>query len=321
MIKQALAFTVTLLICNPLMANEVASCGHAASPLTSVADFDANGIVNGKDISILANHLGNKKPYFSLYDRNGDGLVDDTDIELATKDINKNSSQSDQEIANKYNSFKYLQTVRGYEELASLGYFPIPVALKGHGVHWFNMAGMASMMGQKQPNPLIAEGLNVSTDEKRIHALFYATPAEVVFDNGATDYPYGEVWKDGRVISFKNEPMKMTSRPDEMWHKHGGLCMPLNYVYDQNGNKSLTGEAHQYMTYNECQALPSDESMLPDGTNLWTNFWMVHLWLYDLNPNGLFAGTHPCVEPNGPSAETINGDREVPAFFEGHGEG
>jgi len=317
--KQTLAFLSTLLVSNPLLANEI-NCGNVPHPLISVADFDANGIVNGKDISTQAKHVGDNKPYYALYDRNSDGKLDDLDITAATQDIKNESSQADQEIANFYNRFKDLQTVRGYAELGSLGYFPIPVALKGHGVHWFNMDGMASMMGHKQPNPLIAEGLNVSTDQKRVHALFYATPAEPVFDNGATDYPDGEAWKNGRVISFKNIPTKMTSRSDEMWHKHGGLCMPLTYVYDENGNQVLQGEAHQYMTYNECQAMPNDVSMTPDGSVLWANFWMLHMWLYDLNPNGLFSGTHPCVEPNGPSAETINGDRPVPHFFIGHGE-
>ena len=66
--------------------------------------------------------------------------------------------------------------------------------------------------------------------------------------------------------------------------------------------------------------MPSDVSMMEDGSNLWANFWMIHIWLYDLNPNGLFAGTHPCVEVDAPSDETISGDREVPEFFADHGE-
>ncbi len=30
-------------------------------------------------------------------------------------------------------------------------------------------------------------------------------------------------------------------------------------------------------------------------TNRWTNFWMIHAWIYKLNPTGLFANTHPDV--------------------------
>lgn len=64
--------------------------------------------------------------------------------------------------------------------------------------------------------------------------------------------------------------------------------------------------------------MPSDASMMPDDRNMRANFWMVHLWIYDLNPSGLFAGTHPCVERNAPSEETIVGNREVPMFFMDH---
>ena len=316
------SIALTLLTINPLMAMEMerGSCAHNAQPLTSVADFDANGVVDRKDIRTLAKHLGNSKPYYALYDVNADGKLDRKDLRKAIGDTRKTSTKADQDLATIYNRFKSFQTVRGYTDIGNLGYSPIPVALKGHGVHWFSQAGMASMMGHKPANPMLAEGLNVSTDEKRVHALFWAAPAQPVFDNGATDYPHGENWKDGRVISFKNMPTKMTSRHDEMWHKHGGLCMPLKYVYDADENKTLIGEAHQYTTYNECQAMQNDVSMLADGSVMWANFYMVHMWLYDLNPHGLFGGTHPCVEPNGPSDETINGGREVPEFFEGHGE-
>lgn len=311
---------------SPLAASEghMTSCGDPASPLLSVADFDASGKVTGKDISTLARHIGNQGSYYALYDRNGDGKLDEKDIRLARQDINNTSTQLDREIAGFYNRFKHLQTVRGFDKLMGMGYFPIPVPLKGHGVHWFNAAGQASMMGHKQPNPNIAEGLNVSTDQRRVHALFYATPGSPVFDNGATDYPHGDDWKDARVIAFDNMPDKFTSSDDEMWHTHAGLCMPLSYkrdaagdlVYDENGLKIVVGEAHQYTTYNECQAMSSDLTAMEDGSNMWANFWMLHMWLYDPNPNGLFAGIHPCVEQDAPDESVIIGDREVPEFFD-----
>ena len=312
--------SVTLLVSSPLFAMGSAECGDTPLPLTTVADIDANGIVNGKDIAVLANHIGKNKDYYALYDRNADGVLDSKDIKLASKDMKKNSSDADMIIATMFNKFRELQPVRGYDELYSRGYMPIPVPLKGHGVHWFNADGLSSMFGAKLPNPDNAEGLNVSTDQKRVHGLFWASPASPVFANGATDYPDGDSWKDSRVISFDNLPQHLTSRSDEMWHKHGGLCMPLSYTYDDLGNEILTGEAHQHTTYNECQAMPSDVSMMPDGSNMWANFWMIHVWLYDLNPNGLFDGHHPCVETNAPDDDIINGDREVPEFFLHHSE-
>ncbi len=325
--KKTTLLLFAISISAPLAASEMhsASCGDPANPLLSVADFDASGTVTGKDVSLLAKHIGNHGTYYALYDRNADGKLDDEDVKLAGWDVDKTSSQFDREIASFYNRFKDLQTVRGYDELTAMEYFPIPVPLKGHGVHWFNSAGLASMMGFKQPDPEIAEGLNVSTDQRRVHAIFYATPGNPVFDNGATDYPEGDSWKDARVIAFDNMPAKLTSSEHEMWHTHAGLCMPLsyqrdamgNFVYDESGNKVVVGEAHQFTTYNECQAMPSDLSRMEDGSNMWANFWMIHMWLFDLNPNGLFAGTHPCVEPNAPDQNIIIGDREVPEFFAG----
>ena len=319
MYSKFLVITVALLMSDQLSAMEGHECDYStARPLTTVADIDANGIVDGKDISMLAKHVGKQNQYYALYDRNADGDVDARDVDLASKDMKKQSSAGDRDIAVMYDRFRELQTVRGDDELTALGYMPIPVPLKGHGVHWFNVDGLASMMGQKTPDPLIAEGLNVSTDRKRGHAVFWAYPASPVFENGASDYPDGENWKDARVIAFDNMPAHLTSRSDENWHKHGGLCMPLSYSYDELGNRTITGEAHQHTTYNECQAMPSDVSMMPDGSNLWANFWMVHAWLFDLNPNGLFDGHHPCVEPDAPDDDIINGDRDVPDYFKHH---
>ena len=54
-----------------------------------------------------------------------------------------------------------------------------------------------------------------------------------------------------------------------------------------------------------------------------SNVWMLHMWMFDLNPNGLFGGTHPDVDPQAPGEEIINGGREVPMWFQmyGHGHG
>jgi len=100
-IPYTLAFTVLFL--NPLFvsANETSSCAKATTaPVTSVADLDANGIVNGKDIALLSKNIGKKKGIYSpLFDRNADGKLDNIDVFLATRDMNKNSTKADQELA------------------------------------------------------------------------------------------------------------------------------------------------------------------------------------------------------------------------------
>ena len=292
-------------------------CGAQPEPLLTVADVNADGIVTGKDIGLISSHIA-KGTYYSLFDRDADGVLTKNDKKLAIADLKKTSTAFDQELAQAFVRFKHLQTVDNYQKATDLGYTPIPVPLKGHGVHWLSADGMASMFGFKSPDFQAPEGLNISTDQKRVHGMFWGAPGIPVFDNGATDYPNGESWKDGRVIAFSNHPPSFTSADHENWHKHGGLCMTATMQYDELGNGELVGRADQYLTYNECQAMPSDMKN-PDGSNMWANFYMVHFWMFDLNPNGLFAGTHPCVEPDGADDDTINGDREVPHFFKmGH---
>lgn len=119
----------TILLSNPMIASadDGASCPELASPVTSVADFDGNGVVNGKDIAILAKHLrksrshrGKKRGfrsrdraskrrnhehashevvYSAMYDRNSDGKVNYIDMFKSTRDMNKESTARDQELA------------------------------------------------------------------------------------------------------------------------------------------------------------------------------------------------------------------------------
>jgi hypothetical protein len=43
---------------------------------------------------------------------------------------------------------------------------------------------------------------------------------------------------------------------------------------------------------------------------------MIRVWLFDLNPNGPFGGTHPCFAQDGVSDEEVIEGREVPDFFQ-----
>lgn len=116
---------LTFLFFNPLFvsAYDVVSCDDLTAPVTSVADFDANGVVNGKDIRMLAKyvrkngksashrnknrshshrsrHNRNYKTFYSpLFDRNADGELDNIDLFLATRDMGKTSNQTDQKLA------------------------------------------------------------------------------------------------------------------------------------------------------------------------------------------------------------------------------
>ena len=70
----------------------------------------------------------------------------------------------------------------------------------------------------------------------------------------------------------------------ESWHAHGGMCLFID-------RDTLKRRLVQFTTYNECM---SYFSTTPNA-NRWTNFWMIHAWIFKLNPDGLFANTHPDV--------------------------
>ena len=128
--KVSLTFTLTLFLLQPIFVSAEETCVELNAPVTSVADFDANGIVNGKDIAILAkktrknkriswrnraieksNHRGFKSSnsrhsrepqeivYSPIFDRNADGEIDIIDLFKATRDMGKSSTQEDQKLA------------------------------------------------------------------------------------------------------------------------------------------------------------------------------------------------------------------------------
>jgi len=260
--------------------------------------------------------------YFAYYDRNADGALNSQDYNLTLADLWKTSNATDRAIAQVFDvAWKY-QTFHGTGiqlRLLLNGFFPGGEPAAGHGVHWQTQTGAAAITGYPDENgntvyPELTrvDGLNVDGDNAATHGMFWGQAAVPVFEGGATDWPTpGGDWETQRVVSFADQPPSMTGDPTEMWHTHGGLCTVLN----PDGEIEL----HQFVTYAECQEYPNSEGIDPvRGGNSWTNLWMVHLWLFDLNPNGKFGGTHPCVDPNAKTPVDFAEGREIPEFFAHH---
>lgn len=320
-----LTATLSFLINPSTWAHENAACGDPRHPLLSVADFDADGQVTGKDQRMIARKL-NTKTYYALYDVNADGVLDSKDVSQTAQQIGLSSTTLDQWLAQKYNSFEYLQGVSGHATLIAMGYQQLGGALQGHGVHWMTESGMFAVGGLNPANQANAEGLNATPDGSDIPAIFWGESAEPLFNDpnsptglSALDYPSPTgVWNYERVQAFSDTPPDFIPNVDENWHTHAGTC--LTYWDVGNGPEWQT---NQYMSNAECQAMPNLAPFIDPRSgmsiNLWGNFWMLHVWLYDLNPRGVFANTHPCVAPDAPDEETINGGREVPVWFMEHG--
>lgn len=287
-------------------------CGAAASPLLSVADFNADGRVTKKDISALVKHI-NSGHYYALYDRNADGQLDKLDVNAAKLDKGQTSTVLDRKLASLYQQTKILQTASGYAQLQALGFTPITGALAGHGVHWTNVS-----------SDMPVSGINVLEDGSAVKAVYFSENALPLFNDVAAesglsplDYPtLPGAWMYERVQAFSNLP---PNEPDaslqHKWHNHAGLCITV-----QDNGSGAEFVLDQHTSFMECQVIPS-QVKVPYGDesyNAWLNIWMLHTWLFDLNPAGTYAGTHPCVDPQAPSESDINGDREVPPFFQHH---
>lgn len=104
--SRILAFA--LLILNPLASANAAVvyCDElSVLPIGSVADFNTDGIVNGKDIAMLAKYMRKiNSSYSAVLDRDGNGVIDHSDMFLATRDMGLPSLTRDQELITAYNA-------------------------------------------------------------------------------------------------------------------------------------------------------------------------------------------------------------------------
>jgi len=286
--------------------NDQTICG-AVKPLLSVADFNGNGIVDQDDIKLITN-AKKKELYFALFDVDTNGKVDDEDISIVTGQLGLTSQPIDQQLAFLFNRNKQFQLVEDSSELTAMGYFEIVSSLAGHGEHWDDFVDPVDA------NFLRPNGLNVPKANNSVSGVFWFVDAAPVFEFGATDYPTpGGEWETQQVIAFDGAAPKIFASPHEHWHTHAGLCTTV-----EMGATGPEIIVNQHMTFSQCQELPSLAKDSVTGDNFWANVWMLHAWLFDLNPNGVFGGTHPCVDPDSPSEDVINGGREVPPFFEHH---
>ncbi|MDH5324872.1 MAG: dockerin type I domain-containing protein [Gammaproteobacteria bacterium] len=282
-------------------------CTGSAPPILNVADFNGDGVVSDADIVIIRKVI-EKENYYAFYDLNADGRLNRQDILKAKQDLGLRSQPTERFLAYMFHRNKQYQLIDTAEELSATGFAAITPALSGHGEHWddFIQDGEADIW-----NP---DGVNYSAESHTVKGMYWNKSAIPVFEQGATDYPTpGGQWQSQRVVGFADHPPRFTGSPDEKWHTHAGLCITAEGTFE-NPVISL----NQHTTFEECQSLPSIYKDPNTNLNPWFNIWMLHAWMFDLNPNGVFAGTHPCADPNAPSESSINGDRPVPSFFQQH---
>jgi len=281
-------------------------CG-VVDPLLSVADFNGNGVVDQDDITLITN-VKNKEQYYALYDVDTNGKIDDADISLASEQLGSTSQIIDQQLAILFNRNKQFQLVEDISEIRAMAYSMVASSLAGHGEHW------EDLMSPILTDFLRPNGLNIPKAHDGVSGVFWIVDTTPVFEFGATDYPTpGGEWETQRVVAFGDNAPKIFASPNENWHTHAGLCVTVDIGV--SGPEIIL---NQHMTFAQCQELPSLVKVPETNNNTWVNIWMLHAWLFDLNPKGVFGNTHTCVDPDSPSESDINSGREVPPFFQNH---
>lgn len=330
--KTNMNIVTVLCICfvSVVVGDGMGMCNLAFEPLLKVADFDANGVVDDVDISMLAEHMqvGPKQDYFALYDLTADRKVDVNDLKLAIDDIGLTSDVIDQEIATMFQGAVHLRGAKTDAEWLALGVSDSDVPLAGHGTHWLTVpTGLLTYRGVVSKYTDIV-GLNIADegpDKDNVVGLYWSAIAQPVFvdangNEGFFDYftcgPIhgqlsGCVWMDYHVVRYDESILPhptLTHNPCEHWHAHPAMC-----IYE-----TMDGVGHfdQHLTYNQCMAT---QNVNPNPLRTqafgvyplaWTNTWMVHAWLFNPSSKGIHGNTNDCIDPNFPPESSINARAE-----------
>ena len=137
--KVSLTFALTIFLLQPMFVSAEETCVELTAPGPLVADFDANGVVNRRDMAIFEKvirknkrierrnriierynsrrskqHRGEERSnsrrlkelqqiiYSPMFDRNTDQEIDASDRYMATLDMGKPSTEEDRKLANIY---------------------------------------------------------------------------------------------------------------------------------------------------------------------------------------------------------------------------
>jgi len=240
------------------------SCLAGAKPLLSVADFSGDGIVDNTDLMLLGNVI-DKGKYIAFFDRNVDGKVNLKDVNAASQDLGSASTDLDREITEVY------WATTKYHALGTAaldGYVPFTPVAVGHGRHWLQPFTFASSAYPNEPQRAKPEGLNYNKDGQ-IQAVYWGQSALTDSSGHIISEPPADFFTPGSA----NEPIN--------WHHHENACIT---------NLGFIDKVHYQEGVSPVQCI--QRQGLADGIS--TSFYMMHLWLYYLNPNGAFSMTHPC---------------------------
>ena len=290
-----------------------------AQPLLTVADFNADGVVNDSDIQELNSRIAQSN-YHPLYDLNADLLLDGDDLQIAETTIGQTVPLLDQQIAQVTQATMKYYGPGGLENAIADGYAPLTQELFGHGIHFFNPV-IASQVGNS-PQLVLEQPVGLNYDSQgNLYAVFYIRPPKLL--SGAIQDPLNplvlqqEIAISGQVTIDTNDDFPPTSFDTllpEDWHTHryvwitgiGTLNSELVYFEEDVPPEMFNARVLEKANNQEPLFPLSDTIGSP-------KFWMLHGWFHSLNPHGIFANTNPNIGTNAVSELVVN--------HSGHGNG
>lgn len=237
------------------------------SPVMLSGDFDGDGVVTTADVAAVEARK-DTGDYAAFFDMNADGQLTGLDVEIVARNLNRASHARDQQIAR---AFRDAERFRDIRVALANGFGPFTQELRGHGAHWANMARINRWQTNPGFDPGMPEGLNYGGDG-HLAAVFYYAP-------GAYDVSLADPSITPRTVVMEIPPTEGFVGHHDHWHHHVGACF--------NGLGTPNPDFDQCVVGVECEA------------EIWSaKFHMLHLWMFDYNPCGAFAGTNPHLSPD-----------------------
>lgn len=260
----------------------------SAIPILSVADFNGDGSVNNIDIEDLTARSGSVEGedlYHPLYDLNANGTIDDQDLTEANNDLGVDVPLLDQQIAQATQATMKYYGSEGLEQAIADGYLPSTQEAMGHGIHYYNPT-LANEIGNSAELDIERPvGLNFD-NEGNLTAVFYLRFPET--QEATADNPLA-----GLMIDPADDfpPSSFDTLTADDWHHHHdawitGLGNPNSesVYFEEDVPLEIVGSRLEQL----------DSQLFPESDQLFNpKFLMLHGWFHSFNPDGTFAITNP----------------------------
>lgn len=188
--------------------------GHCeAAPIMEVGDFDGDGVIGSGDVEMISAYV-EAGDYAAFFDMNADGELNGRDVSMVARNMGEPGTTRDAQMAALWAE---VEPYRDLGAAVAAGYVPFTPDLQGHGVHWAHFGRIYSWRDRGGFQPGVPEGLNYTATGELVAAFYYAPGAIDLYDYGLA--PVADTYfKDLPV------PPSFDGMMPHEWHNHVGPC-------------------------------------------------------------------------------------------------